>query len=261
MKKISFVTAGILSLFLCAASSRAEDRPYVSALRSLAINRSLLTKAEAEYQALLDEEHQGASVNISKLLENLRYKIQAYRDDAQRLQDALPGDVRAEEFLKELVQRQTQTSRPNPVDTEKDKKIEEKVRSIYRLHEEALSYVAKNRYEDAEKIYQEIVLLSPDDDEAYLLLGHTCLAAGHYEKAGEAFRNAIHIDPANAQEIPRLYENILVENPSDDEAMAQLGFSHLFLGNARQARQFFEEALKLNASNQVARRGLMELQG
>jgi len=256
MKKTSFLAGGTLTLYLSAAfswgalaqdDSSAKDRPYIQTLRSLSINRSLLTRSETEYQSLLEEERQGVSGNIAERLSNLRYKIQAFKEDARRLGAQLPGNVRADEFLKEMVNLET------------EKKIGEKVRSIYGMHEKALSYVAQDRYDEAEKMYAEIVLLSPDDDEAYLLLGHTRLAAGHYEKAGEAFGNAIHINPANAREIPRLYENVLVENPSDNEVMARLGFSHLLLGNASQARQFFEEALKLDPSNETARRGLMEL--
>jgi tetratricopeptide (TPR) repeat protein len=238
----------------------AEDRPYVSALRSLSINRSLLTHSEAEYQTLLGEEPRDMTGEISERLSNLRYKIQALKEDAQRLQAPLPGDVRAEEFLKEMVHRQEELGRPqSAVDPEAEKRLEEKVRSIYRMHEAALAHVAGNRYDEAIKEYEEIVLLSPDDDEAFLLLGHTCLAAGHYEKAGEAFRNAVHIDPANSREIPRLYENILVENPSDDEAMAWLGFSRLLLGDNSAAKDSFETALEINPANRTANEGMQVL--
>lgn len=269
MKKTSFLACGVLALTLSAVlswdaaaqdNSSAKDRPYISALRSLSINRSLLMRSEAEYRTLLKEERRGASGNMPERLSNLRYKIQAFKEDAERLQTQLPGDVLADDFLEEMVDHQKKPGRSqNTVDLEAEKKIEEKIRSIYRMHEKALSYVAQDQYDEAEKMYEEIVLLSPDDDEAYLLLGHTCLAIGHYEKAGEAFGNAIHINPANAREIPRLYENILLENPSDDNVMAQLGFSHLLLGNAGQAREFFEEALKVDPSNETARRGLVEL--
>lgn len=269
MKKTDFLACGVLALILSVTFSRgtaaqedpsAKDRPYISALRSLSINRSLLMKSEAEYQALLKEERRGTSENLSERLSNLRYKIQAFKEDAERLQTQLPGNVLADDFLKEMVDHQKRSGgTQDTVDLEAEKKIEEKIRSIYRMHEKALSYVAQDRYDEAEKMYEEIVLLSPDDDEAYLLLGHTCLAIGHYEKAGGAFGNAIHINPENAREIPRLYENILIENPSDDNVMAQLGFSYLLLGNAGQARQFFEEALKLDPSNETARRGLVEL--
>ena len=262
MKKITFSAIGALVLCLLSSPLWAEDHPHVAALRSLSINRSLLAKSESEYRALLDEEQKNPSDNLTQRLSSLRYKIQALKDDAQRLQSELPGNLSASEFLKEIILRQTEPGRSQrSVDPAHEEKIDEKVSSIYRLHEEALSYIADKRYDQAEKAYQEIILLSPDDEEAYLLLGHTCLAAGHYEKAGQAFRNAIHINPANEKEIPRLYENILVENPSDDEALTQLGFSQLLLGDAEKARLSFEEAIQLNPSSAAAKQGLAELRG
>jgi tetratricopeptide (TPR) repeat protein len=231
----------------------------VSAVRTLAVNRSLLTRAQTEYRVLMQEEPLEHDAQTARRLTDLRYKIQALQEDAERLRGALPPDRGADEFLKEIVHRQRTFGDARGVDLEAEKRLEDKVRAIHGLHEQALSHVAAGRFEEAERVYEEIVLLSPDDDEAYLLLGHSGLAAGHYEKAASAFRNAMHIEPANAREIPRLYENILVENPSDDEAMTLLGYSHLLLGDAREARLAFEEALKINPSNQAAERGLLEI--
>ena len=116
-----------------------------------------------------------------------------------------------------------------------------------------------HRYELAATAYEEIVLLSPDDDEAYLLLGHCRLLNTDYEKARAAFFNAIQIDPANAKEVTRLYENILVENPQDDAAYAHLGFANWILGKKEKAKQAFESALQINPGNLEARTALAGL--
>jgi tetratricopeptide (TPR) repeat protein len=258
----AFVIFWILALLVCRpfASASEDDHPYVSALRSLSVNRSLLTKAQTEYRVLLQEGPLEPDEETAGHLSDLRYKIQALQDDAERLRSALPPDRKAEEFLQEMVRRQKALGDGSrAVDIEAEKRLEEKVRAIYDLHEQALSHVAAGRLDEAQRVYEDITLLSPDDDEAYLLLGHSCLAAGHYEKAAAAFRNAMHIEPSNEREIPRLYENILVENPSDDQAMTLLGYAYLLLGDAREARLAFEEALKINASNEAAKRGLLEI--
>ncbi len=251
----------LLSVSLLSAAAAAqepeEDRRYVSALRSLSINRSLLDKYETEYRSLEASEPLEVDGKNAKRLSDLGYKIQALNEDAKRLRRTLPSDKDADELLQQVLRQKSGVT--GPVDVEAEKRISEKVREVYRLHEKALSLVSEKRYEQAARAYEEVVLISPDDDEAYLLLGHTCLAAGDYKKAAGAFRSAIDIDPGNTMEIPRLYQNILVENPSDDVAMTRLGYAYLMLGGAKEARLAFEDALAVNPANLEARRGLLEV--
>jgi tetratricopeptide (TPR) repeat protein len=243
----------LLALPLTATAETGQDEhPHLSAVRSLTLNRSLLMKAETQYRQLQEQEAHDTTGSISRQLSDLRYKIQAFNEDAERLRGMLPPDAKTDDLLPSV-------TGPRPVDTSAEKRVEDMAKQIYEMHEKALHSVGSQKFEEAEKIYEEIVFLSPDDDEAYLLLGHVCLAAGHYEKAADAFHNAVHIDPQNAREIPRLYENILLENPSDDEAMTQLGYAHLLLGSAEKARLAFQDALTVNPSNIEARKGLLEL--
>ena len=243
MKKSRFLVYGILIGVLCAVA-RAEDvpfsqdRPHISTLRWLSINRSVLNRTKAEYQALLDKNRVSPSEDSAKRLSALEYKIRALKEDAERLRSQLDQKANADDFLKQVVKR------GNKID---------------QMHEKALSFLAEGDFDKAERSYEEIVLLNPDDDEAYLLLGHTRLAAGRYKKAAEAFGGAIQIDPDNAREIPRMYENILVENPSDDETMAQLGFAYLLLGDRVSAKKSLQSALEINPENTVAQKGLSEL--
>ena len=237
-------TFAVILLLLAFPLQAGDDHPHLSAMRSLSINRSLLARAETEYHALQKEEAQDTTGRVARLLSDLRYKIQAFNEDAERLRAILPPETKIEE--------------PS-VNTAAEKRVEDTVKRIYALHEKALQNIAAHKFDEAKKLYEEIILLSPDDDEAYLLLGHTCLASGDYENAAGAFHSAIHIDPKNAREIPRLYENILVENPSDDDAMTQLGYAHLLLGSVESARSAFQDALAVNPSNAEARKGLLEI--
>ncbi len=126
----------------------------------------------------------------------------------------------------------------------------------YKLHERALEFVAKKEMEKAIKLYEEIILSDPNDDEAYLIMGHCLVLTGQFEKAEEAFQNAVHISAQNISQILPFYENLIRQNPDDANAYANLGFVCLMFGNTRRAQDSFQQALSLNSDNQTALRGL-----
>ena len=246
----------LMPALLYAAPLWAEDppdgRPYLSAQRALSVNRSLLTRTEDEYRRLSEEQAKNPSNETAESLTALQYKIKALRDDAKRLQSELPKNARAAEFLKDLTGHA-------PLDLEREKSLNEKLESVYALHEKALALVAQKKYAEAARVYEDVILESADDDEAYLLLGHTQLLSGEYEKAGQAFMNAVYINPANASEIPRFYGNILMENPQDDAAYAHLGFAYWTLGEKDAAKEAFEAALEINPQNAEANAALSRI--
>jgi Tfp pilus assembly protein PilF len=127
------------------------------------------------------------------------------------------------------------------------------------MHERALRYVAQQDLEKASKLYEEIILIDPEDDQAYVIMGHTYLLTGHYEKAEHAFKNAVHIDPANADEIVPFYQNIIMQNANDDVAYNNLGYAYLILGDYLNARDAFLRALELNPDNAAAQDGMTTL--
>lgn len=234
--------------------------PHYRALRSLEINRSLLGKAESEYIELTAEEKINPSSELAIQIEKTRYKIKALEEDAVRLQTELPKAVGAGEFLKDLVDQQKKGPRVSPViNHEKERKIEAQLKDIYRLHERALDLVRHKKLSEAARVYEEIILISPDDDEAYLLLGHTYLMDTKYQKAAQAFRNAISINTENATEITPFYQNIVIENPDDDIAYSHLGYAWMLLGNAAESERAFVESLRINPRNDESRAGLAEL--
>ena len=132
---------------------------------------------------------------------------------------------------------------------------------IRQMHENALRAVESNRLLDAARLYEEIVLLDPDDDEAYLIMGHSYLLSGNTAKAADAFQNAIHIDPENAREIIPFYENLVLKNVDDDSAHAELGYAWLILGDPEKAQEAFREALAINPYNAMALEGSTILGG
>ena len=263
MKNVRHAT--FLLLFLTTAAYAAPERdpkPYLSAQRMLAVNRSLLARAEADYQDLQSQTppEESPSEETARQLADLRYKIKALQDDAARLQSELPKSLRADEFMKDLEERRTGTGETRPaMDVEREKRMSEGLSEVFDKHEKALALVAEKKYGAAARLYEAIVLLSPDDDEAYLLLGHCRLLNMEYDKARDAFLNAVHINPANAREVTRLYENILVENPQDDEAYTHLGFAHLMLEQRAEALQDFQSALDINPYNLEARTAMAGL--
>ncbi len=258
-------------LFLCigtilfcpalhAETEKSIEKPYFKVLRSLEINRSLLTKAKTEYLKLSAEEETSPSGEIASQLEKLRYKIKALEDDAARLQSDMPKPMGAQEFLKDLVVQREKGSRSAPIiNHEQERKIDAQLQDVYRLHERALELVQQKQLSKAAHVYEEIILISPDDDEAYLLLGHTYLMDTKYQKAAQAFRNAISIDPANASEITPFYQNIVIENPEDDIAYCNLGYAWMLLGNAEESQKSFMESLRINPGNRESRAGMSEL--
>ncbi len=132
--------------------------------------------------------------------------------------------------------------------------------TLAQKHERALRYVASQELEKASKLYEEIILDDPDDDQAYIIMGHTYILTGKYDKAENAFKNAVHIDPANVDEITPFYQNIIMQNPNDDMAYNNLGYACLILGDYVKARDAFMQCLELNPENAAARDGMKTLE-
>ena len=128
--------------------------------------------------------------------------------------------------------------------------------SVIKLHERALDFVAKKELKKAIQIYEEIVLTEPNDQEAYLIMGHCYVLTGDYEKGEQAFQNAVHIEPQNVKQIVPFYQNLVTLNPNDANAHANLGFVWLMFGDTEAGLKSFEQALTLDPGNPYALRGI-----
>ncbi len=69
--------------------------------------------------------------------------------------------------------------------------------AIEKKHAEAENLITVNDFPGAIKIYQEIILLEPDDETAYANMGHIHLILGYTGEAEDNFLNALDINPEN----------------------------------------------------------------
>ena len=73
----------------------------------------------------------------------------------------------------------------------------EKIARLDQWHARADALMAENKFREAVGAYTEIILLEADDESAYANLGRAHMILGEREKAAEAFRNALEINPDN----------------------------------------------------------------
>ena len=65
------------------------------------------------------------------------------------------------------------------------------------LHRQADEQIVLNNFQGAMTTLQDILLLEPDDETAYANMGLIYLLFSDREKAGQAFQNALSINPEN----------------------------------------------------------------
>ena len=238
---------------------------HLDTMKSLTINRSMLARFQTEAASLSHAENALSSDLIKRRLANLQYKIKALDEDNKKLVKALSQSSQANESLKDVIAKAqtpplvSETAAPsekNGAPRASPGSSAKADRENVELHERALQFVAKKELEKAIKLYEEIILVAPNDDEAYLIMGHCLVLTGEFKKAEEAFRNAGHINRQNLFQILPFYENLIRQNPDDADAYVNLGFVCLMFGDTRRAQNSFQQALALNAENRTALRGL-----
>ena len=75
--------------------------------------------------------------------------------------------------------------------------IDAHIAKLEKMHTDAEELIAVNDLEGAIEIYNNIILLEPDDEIAYTNMGHANLLLGNIGEAEEDFLNALHINPDN----------------------------------------------------------------
>lgn len=252
--KRSVLLAMALAMFILPAWSAQKVQPKsTAAIRiALQINRKLITDLSEEYQKLHARQVEHFSQNTEKKMHDLEVEIVSLNSDALRLEHSLAQQMQAEEMLKGLIARKLAEIRSDalPQTPASGRDL------AYKLHSQALAEVEAGRLDEAVKLYQEVILNNPNDDEAYLIMGHCELMLGHYEKAELAFHSSISIDPQNINDITPFYENRILRDPNDDQAYADLGYAWLMLGDFLKAKEAFRNALSINPQNEPSLRGM-----
>lgn len=73
----------------------------------------------------------------------------------------------------------------------------EEMGQLENLHERADSLMGQKNFRGAIDVYSEILLIEPDDDAAYTNMAQAYMVLGDFKQAGNAFENALHINPDN----------------------------------------------------------------
>jgi LmbE family N-acetylglucosaminyl deacetylase/tetratricopeptide (TPR) repeat protein len=117
------------------------------------------------------------------------------------------------------------------------------------------------RFEDAIRVYQQLLVLVPDDPDAQGQLGQLQAWVGHYDEAIVHYRRALARRPGDPallsdladtltwtkrlDEAERLYGEVLAKRPDFHEALKGLARARLLRGDAAGAAPVLERALRL----------------
>ena len=131
---------------------------------------------------------------------------------------------------------------------------------------------ASGAYEDALKIYQQVLAGDPANPEALNSLGATLCKVGRYVEAEQAFRYALSLAPdyveanynlgsvlrwtGNMEEAELWFRRALKANPTHVAARSGLGLTLAHLGRTRDAKARFEKVLKASPRDPEALFGM-----
>lgn len=133
-------------------------------------------------------------------------------------------------------------------------------------------YYTQKRYEDAVKMFREVLALKPDHYLAHFRIGEYYFQYGDCYHALEEFTQAAQADPKSDMVFVRMascymkannyqvaieyYKTAVANNPKNVGAMVGLGQTYAALGECEQAIKQFNDALEIDSSSQVALDGL-----
>ncbi|MDQ2904423.1 MAG: tetratricopeptide repeat protein [Ktedonobacteraceae bacterium] len=136
---------------------------------------------------------------------------------------------------------------------------------IAHLHiNRAMAYHDRGRFDESLAIYDQALLLNPDDPIAHSGKGDLLGDLGRYEEALQAYRQALHLDPDDGEvcyakartlrylghyeEALQAYEHALHLKPDDGEVYYAKALTLRDLGRYEEALQVCEHALHLKTS-------------
>lgn len=88
----------------------------------------------------------------------------------------------------------------------------EEVERLAEWHREAKESMLQNNPRRAIRIYENILLEEPDDEAAYTQMGNAYSLVGDFDRAKDAYFNALHINPENEA---ALYGARKIMNPDE----------------------------------------------
>lgn len=216
----------------------------------LETSRNLIRKFEIQYTEISRKSGIKNTPELQRKKELLERKLQMLREEHEKAIEELPDNLQAVEFLKDTMAKKNVYRLKKSDESQKTDAVS--------LHNKALKLSQEEKYGEAIQIYQEILLQNPNDDQAYLIMGHLYLLTWNVQEAERAFFNAIDIDPSNRNEIIPFYQNLAMHNPNDSNYV-YLGFANLILGDVSRAKEAFGQALELNPGNEKALGALQKL--
>jgi tetratricopeptide (TPR) repeat protein len=105
----------------------------------------------------------------------------------------------------------------------------------------ANEYFAKKQYDKAAKLYEQLLVLSPNNVDTHNNLGITLHYIGRSNEALRRLNEGVAIDPAHQR------------------IWLSLGFVNSQLGNTEQARAALNTAAKLNSANEIGKSAIKML--
>ncbi len=122
----------------------------------------------------------------------------------------------------------------------------EQVSELEVMHQQATSLLLENNFQGALRAYSDILLAEPDDETAYTGLGQIYLILGQFQKAHEAFQNALHINAENEVALAGIQK---IMDPDGVEGMTNRAEAEGWTEKPKTAKIFTRKNFRLGLLN------------
>lgn len=136
------------------------------------------------------------------------------------------------------------------------------------LYQQAVEYLEKNEYSQAEAVYREIIEKEPEAINGYIGLGTSLTLQGRHEEAREAYEAALVMAPDSLEALVGLaaayvgqglypqaaetYRQALALDPQDANAHYGLAAVLVALGKIEEAIEHYEKVVELAPNSNMA---------
>jgi predicted O-linked N-acetylglucosamine transferase (SPINDLY family) len=135
-------------------------------------------------------------------------------------------------------------------------------------HKQAREHFSARRYQEAKRLYQQIVEKDRADDHAWVMLGITHALLNELDAAESCLQKAVSLNPCNFDALYNLgraqygrgqlesasvsYQQALHLKPDHIDTLVGLGLSAAGMGQWTQAQHFYEQILRQNPGHAAA---------